>query len=71
MCAVISTGVTAKQVRSFLFISYSLMDPERRAMLVRRREVIKGELICTQTYIENHENKFHELKVSRQTFGQG
>jgi DNA repair exonuclease SbcCD ATPase subunit len=41
------------------------MDPERRAMLVKRRAVIKGELTRTQTYIENHENKFHELKVRR------
>jgi hypothetical protein len=41
------------------------MDPERRAMLVKRRAVIKGELTRTQTYIENLENKFHELKVRR------
>jgi hypothetical protein len=41
------------------------MDPEQRAMLVKRRAVIKGEPTRTQTYIENHENKFHELKVRR------
>jgi uncharacterized C2H2 Zn-finger protein len=41
------------------------MDPERRAVLVKRRAVIKAELTRTQTYIENHENKFHELKVGR------
>jgi hypothetical protein len=41
------------------------MDPERRAMLVKRRAIIKGELTRIQTYIENHKNKFHELKVRR------
>jgi hypothetical protein len=41
------------------------MNPERRAMLVKRRAVIKGELTRTQTYIQNNENKFHELKVRR------
>jgi hypothetical protein len=34
-------------------------------MLVKRHAVIKGELTHIQTYIENHENKFHELKVRR------
>jgi DNA repair exonuclease SbcCD ATPase subunit len=34
-------------------------------MLVKRHAVIKGELTCTQTYIEINETKVHELKVRR------
>jgi hypothetical protein len=41
------------------------MDPERRAMLVKRHAVIKGELTRTQTYMENNETKVHELKMRK------